>query len=635
MAFGTFDGLHIGHHYFLREAKKLGDYLIAVVAHDQAVKTLKKRIPNLTMEERAAALAAAKLVDQVVIGDRVQGSWEIFAKHKPDAVAIGHDQHELREDLQSHFPNIEVKVIGKQETFKPLAKKLSDFPIELVRKTSSDFNKNFHSKLFTLFAASESELHAFSERFSPHYGYCFGFQEGNEGNWFLDWDSVQQVRDWIVDKIKKEGSIPFLNIQIGWRKDWQSYDEIREKIDQTNFKMLSDEDLCDLFEQFHIGYLLAGSVAYMADTFMSTGEIDWLESVISQELVAKGVVSKDVPEIVRTLTNPLIDSYTLEAEWKLIEIATAIEKVYPTDLPSLETMQAEQPRLYKKLEAHTRSFFWIHNNYFVAEVLTIDFFYSELQKKSEELRASKSSFVEIMEKRNRGRKVAKKKRDDTFEKINLSNFTRELIKVAWLFAEWKDERKKGSYIGMHYYDLFLEELSRRVSYSKSDLTFLIFQEVKAVLLEGRDVAELIAQRKERTFYAVTPEGYFIAEGATAQGFFEAGAREHKKEVEWKGVPACRGFATGHVHIVRTAEDMKSFVKGEILVTNQTTPEFVPIMKKAVAIVTEQGGVTSHAAVISRELNVPCIIGVRDITRVLKTGDRIEVDAERGVVRKML
>ena len=64
----------------------------------------------------------------------------------------------------------------------------------------------------------------------------------------------------------------------------------------------------------------------------------------------------------------------------------------------------------------------------------------------------------------------------------------------------------------------------------------------------------------------------------------------------------------------------------------TRPEFVPLMKKAGGIITNEGGITSHAAIISRELGIPCIIGTKIATKVLHDGDLVEVDADNGVVR---
>ena len=101
LVFGTFDGLHEGHRYFLNEAKKLGDYLIVAVAHDSAVNLFKNRAPRQDAGARVSAILSENLADEVVIGDEEQGSWEVLKKHTPDIVAVGHDQHELRSSLES------------------------------------------------------------------------------------------------------------------------------------------------------------------------------------------------------------------------------------------------------------------------------------------------------------------------------------------------------------------------------------------------------------------------------------------------------------------------------------------------------------------------------------------------------
>ena len=77
---------------------------------------------------------------------------------------------------------------------------------------------------------------------------------------------------------------------------------------------------------------------------------------------------------------------------------------------------------------------------------------------------------------------------------------------------------------------------------------------------------------------------------------------------------------------------ENFNDGDILVTGMTRPEFVPLMKRSAAIITDEGGITCHAAIISRELGIPCIIGTKVATQVLKDGDMVEVDADKGIVR---
>ena len=93
-----------------------------------------------------------------------------------------------------------------------------------------------------------------------------------------------------------------------------------------------------------------------------------------------------------------------------------------------------------------------------------------------------------------------------------------------------------------------------------------------------------------------------------------------------------GKATGKVRIIIRPGDMHKMSKGDILVSIATDPDIVSAMKKAAAIVTEQGGVTSHAAIVSRELNIPCVIGTKIATKVLKDGDLIEVDASKGIIK---
>jgi phosphoenolpyruvate synthase/pyruvate phosphate dikinase len=103
----------------------------------------------------------------------------------------------------------------------------------------------------------------------------------------------------------------------------------------------------------------------------------------------------------------------------------------------------------------------------------------------------------------------------------------------------------------------------------------------------------------------------------------------------KGIPASPGIAKGKARVGLKAQDViRSIKPGEILVTSQTTPEFAPAMKKAAAIITDEGGITSHAAIVSRELGIPCVIGTKHATHHIKTGDLLEVDANTGIIRKL-
>ncbi|AWR99991.1 pyruvate, water dikinase [Metallosphaera hakonensis JCM 8857 = DSM 7519] len=136
-----------------------------------------------------------------------------------------------------------------------------------------------------------------------------------------------------------------------------------------------------------------------------------------------------------------------------------------------------------------------------------------------------------------------------------------------------------------------------------------------------------------------PENVFIVQ-ARPETFWASRSKEKVEEkktqpserkVLVKGLAASPGIASGKARVLVDVREAKEFQKGEILVTKMTDPDWVPVMKIASAIVTDEGGITSHAAIVSRELGIPAIVGAKDATKVLETGQEITVDATRGVV----
>ena len=99
-----------------------------------------------------------------------------------------------------------------------------------------------------------------------------------------------------------------------------------------------------------------------------------------------------------------------------------------------------------------------------------------------------------------------------------------------------------------------------------------------------------------------------------------------------GQVAYPGKVKGKVKIVKKREDMADFKEGDVLVSSTTTPDFLPAMKKAGAIVSEHGGAICHASITSRELKKTCVVGVKGATRILKDGDFVEVDGDLGIVK---
>ncbi len=139
----------------------------------------------------------------------------------------------------------------------------------------------------------------------------------------------------------------------------------------------------------------------------------------------------------------------------------------------------------------------------------------------------------------------------------------------------------------------------------------------------------LALRYERTAFLHDKKSALVIVGDAVKQVEDLVHKTEENAV--KGVVAFRGNIKGVVRIVHAPDKVEIFNTGDILVAGATRPEFLPLMKKAGAFITDAGGLLSHAAITARELKKPCIIGTKIATKVLKDGDMVEVDAERGIV----
>ncbi|EKE20286.1 MAG: hypothetical protein ACD_8C00026G0002 [uncultured bacterium] len=105
----------------------------------------------------------------------------------------------------------------------------------------------------------------------------------------------------------------------------------------------------------------------------------------------------------------------------------------------------------------------------------------------------------------------------------------------------------------------------------------------------------------------------------------------KETLILSGIAASIGVGTGKVRIVKSSADTSSFLDGDVLVTRLTNPTMIMMMSKASAIVTDVGGLTSHPAIVSREMGTPCVVSTKNATTVLKNGMTVKVDGTHGKV----
>jgi phosphohistidine swiveling domain-containing protein len=214
---------------------------------------------------------------------------------------------------------------------------------------------------------------------------------------------------------------------------------------------------------------------------------------------------------------------------------------------------------------------------------------------------------------------------------------RKILKLApylIFFKDWRDDlRREYVYLWSFLFDL----IARKFKIDRNDLGYLSAHELRNCLKKGEINKEKIDFRKEN-LCIITAEIPKLKIKIIDEKIPERYKRiiesveEIKVEKTLKGLVAYPGKVRGKVRIIKTFHDLKKIVKGEILVAITTHPNFLPAMKMASAFVTDEGGIACHAAIVARELKKPCIVGTKIATKVLKDGQLVEVDANKGVIK---
>jgi len=224
-----------------------------------------------------------------------------------------------------------------------------------------------------------------------------------------------------------------------------------------------------------------------------------------------------------------------------------------------------------------------------------------------------------------------------FKKFNFDSQHKAIFKVAQQIVWLKAYRKDAMFYSCCILEKIQKEIAKRFDLSFNQARYLTKEETHA-LLAGKNISiDQINQRLKFFIFYLNNSKINLLVGKKAKAFLTKQRFEKIKIVdvqELLGTCACIGKAKGVVRLIDVPEEMYKMNKGDIMVSHTTFPSLVPAMKKASAIITDDGGLTCHAAIVARELKKPCIVGVKIATQVLKDGDLVEVDATRGLIKKI-
>ncbi|PIN76571.1 hypothetical protein COV17_02025 [Candidatus Woesearchaeota archaeon CG10_big_fil_rev_8_21_14_0_10_36_11] len=252
-------------------------------------------------------------------------------------------------------------------------------------------------------------------------------------------------------------------------------------------------------------------------------------------------------------------------------------------------------------------------------------------------------------------KMHLKIKDFSHEKENLKKQQKEILtkhpemsKLVSLMQKLAVARMKvkSCWAGTDFYLISLfNEIAKRTGELVFDIQkYYLIEEIGELLKNGVKLSDEEKTARKKYFVGLWKNGNATyvsgdeAENLAKQELIELYESQEGNEI--KGTVANKGKVVGVVRILESnnieqlREFRRSFQKGDILVTQMTQPNVIDIAEKSGAIVTEEGGMLSHAAIISREFGIPCIVGTEVATKVFKDGDLVEVDANTGIVRKI-
>lgn len=193
--------------------------------------------------------------------------------------------------------------------------------------------------------------------------------------------------------------------------------------------------------------------------------------------------------------------------------------------------------------------------------------------------------------------------------------------------------------GFVQFSLFFEKIGESIGLSRSEISFYTKKEIiQAMKQQTQVISKEEVQDRQEGFAMKWDDNYQIqvfTDDEKITEFKQTIKSQNKQEQSIEGTPACKGEVSGEAKIVYGVEDLEKVAEGDILIAITTHPDFVPAMQRAAGFVTDEGGLTSHAAIVSREMEKPCIVGTGNATEVLSDGDKVKVNTEDKTVKKLI
>jgi len=425
------------------------------------------------------------------------------------------------------------------------------------------------------------------------YQVIVGFYKNGYGDWKYLEEDLKRHADIILKKLAENPKY--------LEEKRQQYNKEFEAIAQTlkkseSAKSMGEKELFQFLPKLQTAIATTVGTSHMLESISLR-----LEKEIRQALKKK-TAGKELNKDFSILTSPVTRSFVSKKEDLLWIIKKAPKE--------------EQKKL---VEEFISRFYWVESSYSGMKRLTPE----NILKEAKEMKTITAPNFDAL----------KEQKKQLFEKYGFTEREKQLVYWTEFLIDWQDDRKEKILRGVYALDIVFHELSKRHNIKLKLLQQLLPSELEEAI-KSKSAEKIGLERIPGSIFVIKPEKTDIYTGKDFQEF-EKTIKKEQEEIEViMGSSASLGTASGPVKVCTTIESLEKVKKGDILVASMTRPEYVSAMKKAAAIVTDEGGVLCHAAIVSRELGIPCVVGTRIATQALKDGDIVEVKANHGSVRKL-
>lgn len=408
----------------------------------------------------------------------------------------------------------------------------------------------------------------------------------------------------------------FIKLYVTWKKNFMKLKKNYYQLFLKDFSKLSDSELITVNNSIYNLFKNKVSMPGFNDGFMFYADEEFVRLV--NKFCKKNSISDSI-KIYSSLSNNTSISFIRERELELYSIYL---KYMPSEflIKDFKFFLKNNKNFRKEIDDHILKYSYSYSSYAGYVPYSLDIIQSEI-----------SNYI-------LGKHIPSEEGLSEILILDNISFTKEIIAFKELLntlTKWQDLRKEYTLMYVTLKSKIVQEMcSRRKNISYDQLIYTFNEELISCFLSD-SISNDIKNRKEGVFFfCQNNELVCSLDISSSYDLIEKilDTQKISEQKEIKGVCASKGKVQGRVRIVRSAKNIDSVKDGEILVAPMTRPEFLVGLRRASGIITDDGGLTCHAAIVAREMKKPCVVGTKLATKLLKDGDLVELDADNGIIK---